>query len=180
MTNTTDIQALRPATDSAGAVVSAPETITLSPAGERALQRKLATLREQLNVELPRRLQLAREFGDPTGNDDYMQILEEEGVIMGQIRRLIKTLDNARVVDESESLPGVVNIGSVVSMRIEDNEVRRRVVGAYEPVGTDSVSAVSPIGHAILGRSAGEALLVELPDGRSREIKIVEVAGSAS
>lgn len=176
MTNTTQIQAPRPATDCTRTIASVPEAITLTPAGERALRRKLATLREQLNVELPRRLQHAREFGDPVGNGDYMQIREEENVIVGQIRRLVKTLDNARIVEGSTGSPGTVDIGSMVSMRIDGKELQRRVVGAYEPVGTDRVSAVSPIGHAILGRSAGETLLVELPDGKARQIEVLEVA----
>ena len=70
--------------------MTTPQTIQPSPAasttnapilmtreGELALREELARLREEVEVQLPKRLRQAREFGEASGNDDYLQILEE-------------------------------------------------------------------------------------------------------
>jgi transcription elongation GreA/GreB family factor len=42
------------------------------------------------------------------------------------------------------------------------------------------VSASSPIGQAILGRSAGDEVVVELPNGAEQTLEIVAVAISGA
>lgn len=143
--------------------------ILLTREGERELRAKLAALREVIDVELPRRLRSAREFGDATGNDDYLQILEE----------LAEVLAAARIVEGGAGSANVVAVGSTVTIRTAGRMVSRRLVGAYEAAG-DAVSASSPIGRAVLGRSPGDRVLVELPNGAEQEIEIVAVIASGA
>lgn len=149
----------------------APAAILLTRAGERELRGKLATLREEIEVELPRRLRSAREFGEATDNDDYLQILEEEGVARARMRALAEVLAAAKIVDGGTAAD-VVTVGSTVTIRTAGRTVKRRLVGAYEAEG-DAVSASSPIGQAVLGRSPGDRVVVELPSGAEQEIEII-------
>jgi len=80
-----------------------------------------------------------------------------------------------------EGVPeGEVGFGTWVVL--EDEEGRRRtwrIVGPDEAdARTGAVSALAPLGQALLGRSAGETVEVERPDG-TREYTIVEVSRSA-
>lgn len=151
--------------------------VLLTRAGEQELRARLAALREEIEVELPRRLRLAREFGDATGNDDYLQILEEEAVASARMRSLAAVLAAARVVDDADAAGDVAMVGSTVTIRTDGRTVERRLVGAFE-AGGDAVSASSPIGRAILGRAAGERVVAALPSGAEQEIEIVAVAAS--
>jgi transcription elongation factor GreA len=151
-----------------------PARLTLTREGERELRAKRDALRRHIEVELPRRLRAAREFGEAVGNDDYLQILEEEAVSSARLQALEQVLATAVVVDGDDEGAGAA-IGSVVTIRIGGETVERRIVGDYEATGDGAVSASSPIGSAILGRGAGETVTVELPSGAVRDLEIVAV-----
>jgi transcription elongation factor GreA len=154
----------------------APARILLTREGERELRAKLEALEEEIRVELPRRMRSAREFGDATGNDDYLQLLEEEAVTSARVRALTDVLALAKIVDSADAVLDAVAVGTTVTIRAGGKELERRLVGAYEAVGEDCVSASSPIGQAILGRSVGDEVLVELPSGAEQTLEIVAVA----
>lgn len=168
--------------------MTTPQTIQPSPAasttnapilmtreGELALREELARLREEVEVQLPKRLRQAREFGEASGNDDYLQILEEEAITTARINSLSRALAMARIIDPAEELEGVATVRSRVTMRVAGTIIERRLLGSHEPVGPDEMSVGSPIGKAIMGRSAGESVIVELPGGEVRSLEILAV-----
>lgn len=176
MTTTTDTP--RPVTtilDSAPVQPALP--IMVSPEGELALRDELADLLRERDDQLPRRLRRAREFGGATENDDYLQILEEEAVSTARIRSIRAILAAAKVVDPSEGDHRFAGLGSIVTLKIAGEQVERRLLGAHEPIGTDGVSASSPIGRAILGARPGEAVTAELPSGRTVELEVIALRG---
>jgi transcription elongation factor GreA len=144
----------------------------ITPDGELALREELDRLQLELDVEYPDRLRQAREFGDGGNNDDYLQIKEEEAVLRSRIA--------ATVSDSRPSDNGVIGIGTVVEA--EDPRTGRRtthrLIGSFAPQEAGDVSASSPVGQALLGRSAGDSGEVELPDGRKKELRIVAVNGA--
>jgi transcription elongation factor GreA len=145
------------------------------------LRATLRGLHQQLNVEFSARLRHARTFGEIAGNDDYLQTIEEEAVLRSRIARLEGLLDSATVVSESPQTSGAVAIGTTV--QVEDLTSRavqeHRLVGDYEELGADAVSASSPIGRALTRHSPGDEVEVELPNGRSRSLRILAVEPSA-
>jgi transcription elongation factor GreA len=156
-----------------------PEPTTraiISRDGERALSAALSRLRHQLQVEFVERLREARSFGESSENDDYLQIKEEEGVLASRIERLESLLASATVFDGSAGAGASANvtIGSIVD--VEDTasgEIRaHRLTGGYEPHQPNDISAISPIGRALLGRAPGDEVNVALPNGRQRALKI--------
>ena len=83
-----------------------------------------------------------------------------------------------RPSSSTERCPGVVGIGSVVTVDETDNGAgaRYRLVGSHEAQEPGDVSISSPVGQALLGRRASETVTVSLPDGRTRRLRIVSVA----
>jgi transcription elongation factor GreA len=152
-----------------------PARITLTREGERELRARRDALRRHIDVELPRRLRSAREFGEATENDDYLQIIEEEAVSSARLQALEQILATAEVVEGEGAEVDVAAIGTVVTIRIGGETVERRIVGDYETIDGEGVSASSPIGTAILGRAAGETVTAELPNGAIRDLEIVAV-----
>lgn len=147
---------------------------------ERALREELSRLRRELEVEYATRLEEARSFGDSSENDDYLQIKEEEAVTASRILRLEAVLHGAEVA-EPTGANGRIGLGTTAEVEdIASGEVREhRLVGGYEPLDRGDVSANSPIGRALLGRSAGDEVLAVLPNGTERGLRIAAVRSSA-
>ena len=156
----------------------APVLITRE--GEQALRRELATLRREVEVELPRRLRRAREFGEAAGNDDLLQLREEEAVTSARINGLLRILATAKIVEPDARNGGVAAVGSLVELRIGGETIERRLLGSHEPVGSDGMSVASPIGRAVVGHPAGVSVVAEMPGGRMRTIGILAVDGRRS
>jgi transcription elongation factor GreA len=150
----------------------------LTRAGERALRTTLRRLRHQLSG-FAARLSQARTFGEIAGNDDYLQTLEEEAVLRSRIARLEGLLDSATVVADSPRV-GAAAIGTTVQVEnLASGAVQEhRLMGDYEELRADDVSASSPVGRALTMRSPGDEVEVELPNGRRRSLRILAVEPS--
>ena len=126
--------------------------------------------------EIPGRLRIAREFGDTTNNDEHLAIREEEAVLALRIARLEDILARATEVEHG-GVEQSVTIGSIVS--VVDVDTRERldyVIGsAHGVLSRGTVSALSPVGQALLGRRVGERVSVQLPHGRRREFELRDI-----
>ena len=150
--------------------------VILTREGEQAMRAELDRLRQQLDGEFTERLREARGFGASHENDEYLQIKEEEAVVASRMRQLESLLNTAEIVDEG-SASRVVAIGSLAEVKnLQSGAVRKhRITGGFEPVEPGDVSANSPVGQALLGRSPGERVEVELPNGRTVAFEVVAV-----
>jgi transcription elongation factor GreA len=150
--------------------------IPITTAAREALERELATLRIEKQREIPRRLRLAREFGDTANNDEHQAIREDEAVLAARITRLEDILMRATVVDYAEADDSVA-IGSRVSVLdlVSGERLEYVIDGAHGSRRRGTVSVLSPIGRALLGRRPGERVTVELPNGRRRELELYAI-----
>lgn len=151
--------------------------ILITPAGFRALRERVARLREAGSRELSERMRDARDYGETSNNDEYLAILEDDAVLDSQLARLEELLSRARVVDEAAVKAGSVGVGSTVAVEdLRSHGIERyRVVGSLEATGAGIVTAGSPVGEALLGRKAEDLVTVTLPNGRTRELRVVAV-----
>ena len=152
------------------------DQLPVTAAAHRALQRELEKLRQE-KAQFAAQLRLAHEFGDTSNNDEYLAIREEEMVVDARLGRLEDILNRARIVDPAGS-DGRVAIGCAVTVldRGVGEPVDYVIDSAHAPVAPNAVSAVSPVGRALLGRSTGDLVSVELPrKGRTRELEILAV-----
>ena len=141
------------------------------------LQAELEDLTTRGRVEVARRIEAARALGDLSENGDYHAAKDDQGKMEARIRNLQGMLKSAVLVDESASKSSAVAVGSVVALRYEgDDDVERYLIGSIEEHREDLevVSPSSPLGQALIGRSAGDTVEYAAPSGPLR-VEIVRV-----
>jgi transcription elongation factor GreA len=156
---------------------SSNDALPVTAAAFAALARERDKLRDEKLHQFPERLRVAREFGDGANNDDYYAIREEEAIVDARLARLDDILSRARIVSPAESDSTIAIGSSVTVLDLGSREPLDYVIdSAHAPAAPRAVSAVSPVGRALLGRSQGEVVIVELPrKGRTRELEILAV-----
>lgn len=105
--------------------------------------------------------------------------LPDRGQGLGALTGLIDMVDrDAHVVPGREIGPDVVTVNSTVSFRDEATDTVHRVTVVYPnemSLAGRRISVLSPVGRALLGQRVGSRALVELPDGATRELRILEL-----
>jgi transcription elongation factor GreA len=157
-----------------------PPLAVITREGARALQARVQRLRHQLDVEFANRLNEARGFGEIGGNDDYLQTLEERAVLTSRLSRLQQLLDSATVVEQPAGREAAA-VGTTVEVEdLSSGAIREhRLVGDYESRDADAVSASSPIGRALIGQLPGDDVEVQLPRGRTQQLRVLTVRAAA-
>ena len=155
-----------------------PASIIVTPAGLERLQRELDALRERSNLDMATRQRDARSYGSDSNNDEYYALREEQMVVDARMAQLEDLIRRARVIDTSKAgEAGVAALGArVVIEDLDSGAIHTyELAGAHQEFGRTAVSAASPMGQALLGAAAGAELTVELPNGRSRSIRLISV-----
>ena len=119
----------------------------------------------------------AREHGDLKENAEYHAAKEQQGFIEGRIQELNAKLALANVIDIAKFSGDKIVFGATVSfVDVEtDEESNYQIVGADEAdLQQNKISISSPIARALIGKSAGDTLIVPIPKGKI-EIEILEV-----
>jgi len=154
-----------------------PGAALMTAAGLDDLHSELERLRRQTRTHVEQRLREARPYGEGSNNDEYQDVREEQMVLEARLAALEETIDRAVVVDAEHAKRGTVVIGATLT--IEDLESgrtsRHRLCGAHQPLTPDVISAASPMGQALMGARAGAVATIDLPDGRSRSVRLVAV-----
>jgi transcription elongation factor GreA len=128
--------------------------------------------------DIAKRIQEAREEGDLKENGGYHAAKEEQGKIESRINRLEEILATAQV-GEAPKAAGIVQQGLVISVELNGSE-KKFLLGSAEISDEDIevYSPDSPIGSAIMGKKIGEQLDVHLPNGKTIQVKILDVTNS--
>lgn len=151
--------------------------VILSLDGLRQMEQELDHLKTVKRKEVAERIKQAREYGDISENSEYEDAKNEQAFIEGRILVLEKMLRNARVIDESEALQGLVSLGNRVRLRDLEfgDEFEYTIVGTMEAnPSANKISNESPVGRAILGQKQGTIVEVEAPVG-SIKYEILEI-----
>ena len=149
-----------------------------------ALSEKLTQLRTERRLEVAKKLEEARAFGDLSENAEYAAAKEEQGKLEDEIMHLENTLNNARIVDEEKI--DITKVGIGLKVTLEDLDIPGKaytytLVGSEELAvigipagGMHSISQKSPVGQAITGHSVGDEVMVKIPRGL-RHLKITAI-----
>jgi transcription elongation factor GreA len=126
--------------------------------------------------DISKKIQDAREEGDLKENGGYHAAKEEQGKIEARAARLESILANS-VVGQAPESNGVVAQGMVVKLDMNGSEMEFLLGSAEIAEGSDLdvYSPDSPIGQAILGSKIGDSVKFFAPNGKEREINILEV-----
>ena len=154
----------------------------MTAAGLASLRSELGRLRERTGLEIAERLREARSCGEGANNDEYHAVREEQMVLHARMASLEETIARAIVVDSGDAVQGVAAIGS--TLWVEDlasgATAPYRLAGAHQSIGPDVISAASPMGRALMGALPGTVATVDLPNGRTRSVRLVDVDTGAS
>lgn len=155
------------------------QKIPMTVAGEKALREELERLKKDDRPRIIKAIQEAREHGDLKENAEYHAAREQQGFIEGRIQDIESKLAFAQVVDVTK-LPnnGKVIFGTTVTLLNTETEeaVTYKLVGEDEAVVRENkISVGSPIARALIGKSEGDVVVVQVPSGAVEyEIDLVE------
>jgi len=151
--------------------------ILLTQEGYDKLEEEVEFLKTVRRKEVAERIKVAISFGDLSENAEYDEAKNEQAQVEERIMKLENMIRKAVIIDESQIDLNVVTIGSIVKVNdVEfDEEVEYTIVGSAEADPYDGkISNESPVGRALLGKTVGEEVDVQVPDGIAK-FKILEI-----
>jgi transcription elongation factor GreA len=148
----------------------------ITPEGAAKLRDELHHLR---SVERPKVIQaiaVARDHGDLSENAEYHAAREKQSFIEGRVKEIEDKLARAEIIDPSKIDSSKVAFGATVTLSNEnDEEVKYRIVGADEAdLANGSISITSPVARSLLGKEAGDEVVIRTPGG-PRTYEVLEV-----
>ena len=141
------------------------------------LSQELNYLKTTRSDEVADQIKVARGFGDLSENSEYDEAKNEQGKLYSRIAEVENILANYVVIEEHETDPNSVRLGSkvkVLDLEFEEEE-SYQVVGSQEADPMNGrISEDSPFGKALLGNAVGDEVQVEAPAGVLR-YRILEI-----
>ena len=122
-------------------------------------------------------LKTARGFGDLSENYEYKAAKQELRRCDSRLRYLRRMIATAKVI-EADAREGVAGLFDRVEIEYED-EGDREVITLMTTLREDAVHGIiskeSPLGRAVMGRRAGDRVLVKVNDDIQYYIRIIDI-----
>lgn len=153
------------------------DQVVMTREGYEKLKAELISLRGDGRAEIASKLEEARGFGDLSENAEYHAAKEEQEKLENRVLWLEYQLSKAKIVDTEDIDTSTVNLGTTITLK----DLDQKKTFVYTLVGTEEadvkenrISAASPVGKAVIGKPAGEEVLVRTPRG-VRHLKIMKI-----
>lgn len=153
----------------------------VSRARHEEMKKELDRLQVDERQRISALLEEAIKDGDLSENAGYEDAKMRQGLLEARIRELESKLRHVALIEDQDNDGATIGVGSRVKLReiATDDEVEYQVVGPEE---TDprlgKISHRSPVGKALIGKTAGEETDVVTPGGTTRYL-IVSVERGA-
>lgn len=140
----------------------------LTEEGYKKLKEELEYM---VSVERPRisqQIAEARDKGDLSENAEYDAAKEAQGLLEAKIAKMQDTLNNSRILDNSNVDISKVSLLSKVKIKNKKNAavMEYQIVSENEAnLKEGKISSDSPIGKALLGLKKGQSVDVQTPGG---------------
>ena len=145
--------------------------------GYQDLIDELKYLKLTRREEIKEQIAVARGFGDLSENAEYDEARNEQAKVEARIQELEALIENAEIIDETNMDVRSISLGSLVKLYDEDfeEEITYSIVGSNQadPLA-QKISDQSPIGRALMGKKAGDSVVVTAPAGELH-FKVLEV-----
>jgi transcription elongation factor GreA len=147
-------------------------------AGAERLRTELKRLKSEDRPNIIKAIAEARSHGDLSENAEYHAAREQQSFIEGRIGEIEKRLANAEVIDVGRLPPSNrVVFGATVELEDQDegSHITYQIVGEDEAdIRRGLISVGSPIARALVGKSKGDLIEVDVPAGR-RNYEIIAI-----
>jgi transcription elongation factor GreA len=156
------------------------QRVPITKEGYERLKTELQRLQKEERPVVIRAIEEARGHGDLSENAEYEAAKDKQGLIEGRIKDLCQKLGECEIIEATEENGndnGRARFGRTVVMEdLETGEVASyKLVGPYEAdVQAGTISVVSPLGKALIGKEEGEEVRVQTPKG-VRNFEVLEV-----
>ena len=142
----------------------------------KKLQDEIAALDRELKSELPKEIKRARELGDLRENAEYHAAKERQTYVQARISMLQKRVSDIQLINLDKLPKDKASFGSTVHLRELDggDVIFQLVMPEDADVDKGLISTASPIGRAIVGKEAGDEVVVVTPNG-TREFEITKL-----
>lgn len=152
--------------------------VPLTVFGADALKAELQRLKTTERPSVILAIAEARAQGDLSENAEYDAAKEKQGFVEGRIQELEGKLSSAQIIDP-KLLDDEGRVVFASTVELEEVETGTKVT--YQIVGEDEadlklgkISFSSPISRAMIGKYAGDVVLVRAPGGE-KEYEILDV-----
>jgi transcription elongation factor GreA len=152
------------------------EPVPMTPQGAQKLRDELARLKEE-RPKISREIGVAREHGDLKENAEYHAAKDRQGMSEARIKDIEDKLARAEIIDPTKLSGDRVRFGAFVKVTNldTDEETSYQIVGADEAdVNAGTISVSAPLARALIGKSTGDEVVVNLPAGK-RRYEIAEI-----
>lgn len=140
----------------------------MSKEGFEALKAEIDHLKTVERPNISRQIAEARDKGDLSENAEYDAAKEAQSLMELKIAKLEELLGKSRILDTSKldtSKVGLLSRVKLMNKKI-NREVEYTIVSEKEAnLKEGKISASSPIGKALLGKTRGELVEVQAPAG---------------
>lgn len=144
------------------------DILPLTLRGKQLLETELKKLIHEERPTIIRAIEEARAQGDISENAEYDAAKERQGLIEGRIAEIQGKLAGVEAIDPSAIKSDRIVFGATVE--IQDTESEE--TSTYQIVGVDEadvkkgmISIISPLARAMIGKKAGDLIVVQSPKG---------------
>jgi len=151
--------------------------VPITKEGFAKLRKELEYLKTVLLPANIKDIETARAHGDLSENAEYAAAKEMQSFIHGKIQELENKLAISNIIDTSNLSTDEVVFG--VTVLIDDinngEQIEYQLVGPYESdINENKISVTSPIGKSLIGKTAGDSVMVKTPGGM-RELTLIDI-----
>lgn len=148
----------------------------VSPEKLRSMERALARIMDEELPQASKDVAAAKEMGDFSENAAYTEAKARLRRLQSRAASLKDRIAHAEVIERGAAPDGSVRVGATVRVRVNGREKTFEILGSQETdPGAGRISHASPLGALLLGRKAGETVVLTR-DGRNIAYEILEVA----
>lgn len=156
-------------------------SIPISVQGYKKLEEELAKLKSE-RPQIIQAIKEAREEGDLRENAGYDAARERQGMAEARIKYIESRLALYQIIDLDKISGEKVIFGSTVDVEDVDSGESKSfmILGPDEAEPSKgSISFLSPVGQALLGKEEGDEVTIDIPRGRvTYEIVGIRFEGS--
>lgn len=142
----------------------ADDKLPMTVRGKSLLEGELKRLLHEERPAVIKAIEEARAHGDISENAEYDAAKERQSLIEGRIADIQGKLAGAEVIDPQSIKSDRIVFGATVKLK----EIETEEEASYQIVGVDEadvkqgrISVMSPIARSLIGKKAGEVVLVK-------------------
>ncbi len=146
--------------------------------GFEKLKQTLNKLKTIDRIKIINDIKTAREYGDLKENAEYHAAKEAQYLLEKKIQELENKIINAQIVNNSEiHQHDKIFFGSMIELinLNDDKKYKYKIVGEDEAdIKNNKISIKSPLARALLQKSEGDVINLDLPNGTTK-YKIIAI-----